>query len=373
MKHTIKLTTVELFAGIGGFRLASEKFGVKTVWANDNDKDACNVYRSRFGVNELETGDINNLISSVPKHDILTAGFPCQPFSSAGKKQGIQDPRGTLFESIVKIIRKNSPKYFILENVKRLIEMDSGKHFATILSALSDLDYIIEWRVVNAMNLGLPQNRARIVIIGKLKNGDTPGKMTKLLAKDEVSQMNISPNLFGNQIWRPIIEHGSSFPHWGLAYNGKFIGFDVKGFSEAKPQKLLKDIIEKNVGSEFVYNEGMDDRIKNSIEVNRLINGTSVLYNQRGGARMGYTVFGVDGIAPTLTSSTSRHYERYKTGEGFRRLTNVEYARIQGFPDNHCSPLSVYKQYKLYGNAIPPVIAEWAIKKLLFSKGEELL
>ena len=80
---------------------------------------------------------------------------------------------------------------------------------------------------------------------------------------------------------------------------------------------------------------------------------------------MGYTVFGIDGIAPTLTAATSRHYERYKVGDRYRRLTNVEYARLQGFPDDHCSAVSVYNQYALYGNAIPPVFASWVLDKIL--------
>ena len=80
---------------------------------------------------------------------------------------------------------------------------------------------------------------------------------------------------------------------------------------------------------------------------------------------MGYTVFGIDGIAPTLTAATSRHYERYKVGDQYRRLTNVEYARLQGFPDDHCSAVSVYNQYALYGNAVPPVLAGWVLDKIL--------
>ncbi len=158
--------TVELFAGIGGFRVAADHLGLETIWANEISPRACAVYRDCFGDGELREGDIHGISSDVPKHDLLTAGFPCQPFSSAGKKQGLEDPRGTLFQSIVDILIRRSPRFFILENVKRLLHMDRGEHFATILSALAELDYSIEWRLLNSTCFGLPQNRQRVILIG---------------------------------------------------------------------------------------------------------------------------------------------------------------------------------------------------------------
>ena len=135
-RNTDKLKAVELFCGIGGFRLAADKANIDTVWANDLNKLACAVYRNRFGSKEIVEGDINNLIDSVPPHDLLSAGFPCQPFSAAGKKQGIRDVRGTLFQSIVDVLKVKKPQYFVLENVKRLLSMEGGIHFATVLAAL---------------------------------------------------------------------------------------------------------------------------------------------------------------------------------------------------------------------------------------------
>jgi DNA (cytosine-5)-methyltransferase 1 len=129
----------------------------------------------------------------------------------------------------------------------------------------------------------------------------------------------------------------------------------------------LSTVLESEVGDEFDFTESTVDRIKESASVRKLVQGVEVLSNQSGGARMGYTVFGIGGLAPTLTASTSRHYERYMMGDRYRRLTNVEYARIQGFSDDHCSAASVYKQYKLYGNAIPPQLASWAIRRTLAS------
>ena len=137
------MKAVELFAGIGGFRIASDRCGIETIWANDICPSACKVYADKFDTSEIIEGDINELVGTIPKHDILTGGFPCQPFSSAGKKQGIKDPRGTLFSSVVDVLARRMPKYFVLENVIRLLTMELGIHFATILTALSELNYRI--------------------------------------------------------------------------------------------------------------------------------------------------------------------------------------------------------------------------------------
>jgi len=133
---------VELFAGIGGFRLASDELGIKTIWANDINDNAAKIYQQYGG--SFVQGDIRNLRHLIPNHHLLTAGLPCQPFSSAGKKKGINDPRGTLFEVVAQIIKTHSPLFFVLENVKRLLSMDKGQHFATILNSLSSLGYLIE-------------------------------------------------------------------------------------------------------------------------------------------------------------------------------------------------------------------------------------
>jgi DNA (cytosine-5)-methyltransferase 1 len=268
-------------------------------------------------------------------------------------------------------LKKHSPDYFILENVKRLLEMDNGQNFATILVALSELDYLIEWRLVNTMYFGLPQNRPRIVITGKLrKSNGIAGKQSILLSSEEVKQIaNKNMSLFDDEKrWINITDHGKSFPTWGIAFNGKFFGHTFKNFTEAMPPVLLESVMEKEVNKEFVYTEDTLKRIENSVLVDRLINGIHVMYNQKGGARMGYTIFATKGVAPTLTCTTSRHYERYQIGDIYRRLTNVEYARIQGFPDDHCSAVSVYKQYKLFGNAIAPPMVSWALKKLFIDK-----
>jgi len=206
------MKAVELFAGIGGFRVATDRVGIKTVWANDLSSKACAVYRDQFGSGGVQEADFADVRDSVPAHNLLTGGFPCQPFSSAGKKEGIRDSRGTLFQYIVDTLKAHRPRYFVLENVKRLLTMESGEHFATILSALAELDYFVEWRLLNAMHFGLPQNRERVFIVGELVTqhkfrplGEryTPAKLAN--AADLVDLHDKQDKLFSFEEWRPII------------------------------------------------------------------------------------------------------------------------------------------------------------------------
>lgn len=366
----MNLKSIELFAGIGGFRIACDNLGIETIWANDIDDKASLVYNHNFRPQSLIQGDIRQLYESIPPHDILTGGFPCQPFSAAGKKQGIRDPRGTLFEIIVEIIKNKNPRYFVLENVKRLLLMESGQHFATILDSLSTLGYLIEWRVLNSLNFGLPQNRERVVIIGSKTQYPTSVLLTKQEI-DFVNQRTIN-YFYHPESWKILSKHDKVFEYWGVALNGKFLSSDTKIFPSNHTKKRLKDILQGEVDESFDFTVDTIKRIPNSNLINKYVNGVEIIYNQGGGARMGYTIFGTNGIAPTLTSSTSRHYERYKIGDRFRRLTNIEYARLQGFPDNHCANVSIYDQYSLYGNAVPPPLIQWAIDRLINGKRTEL-
>ena len=362
------MKTVELFAGIGGFRMAADRLGWQTVWANDHCPKACAVYRDQFGESVHHEGDFAALTRDVPRHDVLTAGFPCQPFSSAGKKEGTRDVRGTLFQLIVDVLRTNRPDHFVLENVKRLLTMEQGGHFATILGAIAELDYALEWRLVNARDFGLPQNRERVVIVGTRLSSETTESdvRVRLALPDDLDGLNgrQRQQLFDTGVWRPLTAHRSRFPDWGLARGGRFFGADLCRFGAAFPPVPLASVLEPSVSADFDFTEATLGWIQSNDPVNRFVNGVEILSNQRGGARMGYTIFGTNGVAPTLTSTTSRHYERYKIGDRYRRLTNVEYARIQGFPDDHCRVVSVYDQYALFGNAIPPPLAEWVMGRL---------
>ena len=361
---------VELFAGIGGFRLACNHLNIETIWANDRDPTAIKVYKSNFGKDSIVEGDIWNLIESVPNHDLLTGGFPCQPFSKAGKKQGVQDYRGTLFEAIVKILSIQRPKYFVLENVSSLLCLENGKNFQAILSALASLNYKIEWKVFNALEFGLPQNRERIVIVG---SRDAMYNESYFVSKEILLQSSISvlSKITSLDEWNIINRDKLFFGTWGMAYGDRYISCDIPCAKNIH-KLTLKSILQNEVNENFDFTEETEERIKNSVFVNRFFNGVQILYTQAGGARMGYSIFGVDGIAPTLTASSSRHYERYKIGNMYRRLTNVEYARLQGFPDNHCNAVSIYKQYKLYGNAVPHQIVQYVIEKLINEEKTEI-
>lgn len=364
------IRAVELFCGIGGFRLACDDLGIKTLWANDINPLSCEVYRNVFGGNELQEGDIKQLHCSIPAHDLLTAGFPCQPFSSAGKKQGTRDPRGTLFEEIVKVLRAHTPKWFVLENVKRLLSMENGDHFATILTALSELDYDVEWRLLNATSFGLPQNRQRVVIVGTYVSDKNEPEIHLAMLSDLTNAIRHDlASLQDIEHWRTLAGHRKRFPSWGICRRGRFYSCDVDIGESNVASVALESVLETNPSEDFFMDDTTEERLKTSVFVNKLVDGVRILYNQNGGARMGYTVFGADGVAPALTASHSRHYERYKIGERYRRLTNTEYARLQGFPDEHCATASIFNQYALYGNAVPPPLAEWALQRLVNREG----
>ncbi len=159
--------TIDLFAGIGGIRLGFEAFGCKNVFSSEWDKAAQAMYEANFG--EKPFGDINKISPvDIPDHDILLAGFPCQPFSIAGKGLGFADTRGTLFFNIEAILEAKKPQAFLLENVKRLTTHDNGQTFGVILEKLKNLGYTVYHKVFNSLDFGLPQKRERIYIVGFL-------------------------------------------------------------------------------------------------------------------------------------------------------------------------------------------------------------
>ena len=156
---------IDLFAGIGGLRIPYEKLGGTCVFSSEWDKHAQQTYAHYFG--ETPAGDITKInTADIPDHDILLAGFPCQPFSIIGDKQGFEDARGTLFFDIARILKKKKPSAFLLENVKQLLTHDKGQTFAVIQEQLSRLGYTTYHKVLNALDFGLPQKRERIFIVG---------------------------------------------------------------------------------------------------------------------------------------------------------------------------------------------------------------
>lgn len=365
-----QLKAIELFAGIGGFRLGMTNADIETVWANDLSKLCCQVYESNFGKGSIVLGDINEIkLSDIPKHDLLTAGFPCQPFSSAGKKLGIKDQvRGTIFEQIVKILAEKQPQYFLLENVKRMLTMQDGSHFRIILDALSSLDYFIEWQIINPLNFGIPQNRERVFIFGSKVEGNSENieldKLSLFLNNNDTNLLRNAQKI--KNVMQPISSNKSKNNNWGIAYKNTMYTQQLLTLFNEQHITKLKDILqdEFEVDKQFDFTADTIERIKKSKIVNRYCNGVEILYNQGGGARLGYTIFGINGIASTLTASTSRHYERYQVGDKFRRLTNIEYARLMGFPDDWCSVARIYDQYALFGNAVVPVCIEWICNRI---------
>ena len=156
---------IDLFAGIGGIRIPFEKLGGTCVCSSEWDEHAQRTYAHNFG--EIPAGDITQINEvDIPDHDILLAGFPCQPFSIIGDKQGFEDTRGTLFFDIVRILKQKQPSAFLLENVKQLLTHDKGQTFAVIQEQLTRLGYTTYHKVLNALDFGLPQKRERIFIVG---------------------------------------------------------------------------------------------------------------------------------------------------------------------------------------------------------------
>jgi len=163
-KETIRF--IDLFCGIGGFHVAAAKLGWKAVLACDINEAVQKAYFANYGL--MPVGDIRSLnAQEIPDHEVLLAGFPCQPFSIIGRRQGFQDTRGTLFFEIARILKEKQPPYFVLENVKMLAGDNKGKTLARIIEILRSLGYTVDWRVLNALKFGLPQKRERVLIVGR--------------------------------------------------------------------------------------------------------------------------------------------------------------------------------------------------------------
>ena len=196
-------TFIDLFAGIGGIRIPFDEIGYHCVFSSEWDAKACQTYFANFGT--VPFGDITKIpAAKIPKHDVLLAGFPCQAFSIMGKMQGFADTRGTMFFEIERILEYHQPPYFLLENVKQLVGHDRGRTFNIILEHLDRLGYYVKWKVLNALDFGLPQKRERVIIVGFKNKEDsdafsfefphTPYNLADILEPDE----NVDPTLFAS-------------------------------------------------------------------------------------------------------------------------------------------------------------------------------
>lgn len=325
-----KFTFIDLFAGIGGFRLAFQNLGGKCVFTSEWDTQAKRTYEANFG--EIPFGDITKerIKGYIPQNfDVLCAGFPCQAFSIAGKRGGFEDTRGTLFFDVAEIIKKHQPKAFFLENVKGLRSHDKGKTLATILNVLrNDLNYYVpDPEILNAKDFGVPQNRERIFIIGfrkdlGIESFEYPESLDKEVAiEDILEKEEVSVKYYlSTQYLKTLKEHKARH-----ASKGNGFGYEI----------IANDAI-----SNAVVCGGMG-RERNLIVDHKLTNFTPIT---------------------KIKGEVNR--------EGIRKMTPREWARLQGFPDTFEIVVADVHAYKQFGNsvAVPAIqaTAEKVIKKLRF-------
>ena len=162
---------IDLFAGLGGFHIALRRLGHECVFASEIVPELKSLYRQNFGVEVAD--DITKIpVEDIPAHDILCAGFPCQPFSKAGRQKGMQEDRGLLINSVIEILSYHRPRYFILENVRNLEKHDSGRTWQYIKEHLEELGYSVDKRIISPHEIGIPQHRERIFIVGSINGLD---------------------------------------------------------------------------------------------------------------------------------------------------------------------------------------------------------
>lgn len=315
-------TFIDLFAGIGGMHIAYETAGARCVYANEWNKYSQQTYYANFGIQPDD--DITKVAaSSIPDHDILVAGFPCQPFSIAGvsKKQslgratGFEDKtQGTLFFDVCRILKEKRPKAFMLENVKNLCSHDRGRTFKIIQESLKELEYEVFFDILDGKGY-VPQHRERIVIVG-----------------------------FDQRRY------------------GKKIKFDLNPPPPEKPQ-VVRDILEENVDSRYTLSDKLWNYLQNY-----------AAKHKAAGNGFGYGIAPLDGITRTISA---RYYKDgseiliAQEGKNPRRLTPRECARLQGFPDSFKIPVSDTQAYRQFGNSVVvPLMTE--VAKLVVIKLKEL-
>ena len=200
--HTdVPLTFADMFCGIGGFHTAAADLGMSCVFACDIDSEARRAYETNFGI--VPAGDITKIApDEIPQHDILFAGFPCQPFSIIGAMRGFEDIRGNLFFDLAEIIEAKQPKAFLLENVRQLSTHHQGKTLKTIISILTQLGYQTDWKLLNALDFGLPQKRDRTIIVGFRDHSvpfNWPEPTGQLTTLEEVLEQDVSRSYFASE------------------------------------------------------------------------------------------------------------------------------------------------------------------------------
>ena len=321
---------LDLFAGIGGFRLGMEAAGHECIGFCEIDKFARASYKAIHnteGENELHdiTRVTDDEVRAIGHIDVICGGFPCQAFSIAGARRGFEDTRGTLFFEIARFASILKPKYLFLENVKGLLNHDKGNTFETILSALDELGYDVEWQVLNSKNFGVPQNRERVFIIGHLRGQRTRNVFP--LSRESQSISNQSVIKIGNVNPSGNGMNGEVYQAEGLAPT--LTTNKGEGQKIAIKSNTIKQfgVLQPNFNQSGVVYE--TDGIAPTIRAYQGGNLEPKII-QRG---HGYNRGGEHDIAPTLTSNSYHENNHLSDGYRIRKLTPRECWRLQGFPD----------------------------------------
>ena len=320
---------IDLFAGIGGFRLGFEAQGFKCVFSSEIDPHAQAMYVENFA--EKPDGDITKIDEyTIPDFDILLGGFPCQPFSIAGDKKGFDDTRGTLFFDIARIIKYHRPKVVILENVKHFKNHDKGRTLKTVLLTLKNLGYETRWKLLNAKDFGVPQNRERTIIVASLTSFAFNFELIKT-----------KPETRLNDILEP---ENTNFEY--LAESEYTL---IK-----QPKKQLSGLIFVGYRNKNIRKNGVR---KNTQHLSRVHKQPNRIYSAAG-------------THPTLSSQepTGRYFIYYNNK--VRKLTLLECYRLMGFPDSFKKIGTQAKLYNRIGNSIVvPMVAAIAtqVKQQLFN------
>jgi len=398
---------LDLFAGIGGFRLALEQAGHKCIGFCEIDKFARQTYKANFDTEgEVEWHDITTVtdedVRQLGKVDLITGGFPCQAFSVAGERRGFEDTRGTLFFEIARIAKQIEPRFLLLENVKGLLSHDKGKTFATILNTLDELGYDAEWQVLNSKNFGVPQNRERVFVVGHSRRfprrevfpiTGTSGQTIKQVGNivDTVGGDGLEPKimqLVGDRD-KPSLslkDNAFTIPANPMSDRGQMVVQPVLTPDRAEKRqngRRFKEPGEPMFTLTSQDRHGVLLQSKNGTfgKLNKYpLDGcgptlTATCYKEPDMIQRGYRIPGPADINNTVRSGgrgslTAKHnHDTIHDGVRIRRLTPLETFRLQGFPDSHhdnakAAGVSDSQLYKQAGNAVTVNVVYEIAKRL---------
>ena len=345
-KDSNRLKFIDLFAGIGGFRLALEMFGEECVFSSDFNKNSQIVYRDNF--KETPKGDIAKIkAKEIPPHDVLCAGFPCQPFSVSGNQKGFDDlNNGNLFLNIERIAKHHKPKVIFLENVGHLERHDDGNTLETIKRNLSNMGYNFFYEVLNSSDYGVPQHRKRIYMVAFRKDlGVSSFKFPEPTMKEVKLKSVLEPNSKAkNQIidetWPKAVKIKGG---WKVV--NKKTGKTLRKFTTPDAKKKAEDIVKKGKLHPIKIRDR--ENVLNKIKTMRV--GTI------GKGGQGERIYSVNGHSATLTASTggvASKTQAYLVNGKVRKLTPLECKRLMGFPDDFEMNVIDGTAYTLLGNSV---------------------